>query len=143
MEDHQRPDGSTATAIGWLLIAVGVIAALFTGAAESSGGWILGLAMANLGIGLGVLLLSLGYLVRAIWFLPGREGLSQPEPSRATTSPSSETTCEWCERILPAGKTTCTALSPTQLSKVADKVTDPTCLRQFEQRGIPREAPNG
>ena len=142
MEEHQRPDGSDATAIGWILIAVGVIAAIFTGTADSGGSWIFGLALANLGVGLGVLLLSLGYLVRAIWFLPGREIVQQLVSDRANSLPSYKK-CDWCERVLPAGKTTCTSLTPSKLAKVAGQVKDPTCLREFDQRGIRSEPLDG
>ena len=142
MENGDRPDGSNSTAIGWLLIVVGVVAAFFIGSAKSVGGMIFAAALTNLGIGLGVLLLSLGYLVRAIWFLPGRE-VGAHVPNRSPASPLADTTCNWCERVLPAGKTTCTSLTSAQLAKVADKVKDPACLRQFEQRGINSEVQNG
>jgi len=143
MENQERPDGSTATGIGWALIALGVVAAFVTGGGELSGGRIFAFALANLGVGLGVLLLSLGYLVRAIWFLPGREVAQQCVSGGPNTPPSAYSTCDWCERVLPAGKTTCTSLSPSQLAKVAGQVKDPTCLRQFEQRGIRGKAQNG
>lgn len=143
MEHQQRPNGSTATGIGWALIAVGVLAAFFTASAETSGGWILGLALSNLGVGLGVLLVSLGYLVRAIWYLPGRDVAAQTESATASTASSTATTCEWCERVLPAGKTTCTSLPSNQLAEVAHLVSDPACLQQFEQRGILSETPDG
>ena len=143
MAENERPDGATATGIGWSLIAIGVVAALITSSVETSSGWIIGLALSNLGIGLGVLLLSLGYLVRAIWFLPGRADVPEPDATRSPDSPWTDTKCDWCERVLPAGKTTCTSLSPAQLEKVAGKVKDPTCLQQFEQRGIRSEPLDG
>ena len=142
MEIDNRPDGSTSTAIGWLLVAIGVVAAFFIGNAESMGGMIFAAALTNLGIGLGVLLLSLGYLVRAIWFLPGRDAAVQIS-ANVPASQLTETQCNWCERVLPAGKTTCTSLTTVQLAKVANKVKDPACLVQFEQRGILGEAQTG
>ncbi len=68
----KRPDGSKPTLMGWVLILVGgVVAIVSTGAhtdALANGG-LFGLGA----IALGVFLVSLGYLVKAIWFLPGRE----------------------------------------------------------------------
>jgi hypothetical protein len=142
MEGNQRPDGSTASAVGWLLIVAGGLAALFTAGAETTEGWIFGIALANLGLGLGVLLLSLGYLVRAIWFLPGREvELAAAPPSDGGAS--GKKVCGWCERELPASATTCTSLTMPQLQRVAPKITDPVCRSQLQSRGITGESQHG
>lgn len=142
MDNSQRPDGSAATAVGWILVVIGVLAALLTGSAETTNGWLLGLAAANLGVGLGVLLLSLGYLVRAIWFLPGRdaERASVPAASSASAEPN---VCNWCERELPPGATTCTTLTGSQLQRVAHKVTDPVCRAQLNAHGVTGEVEHG
>lgn len=131
--DRQRPDGSVATGLGWALVVLGIVAAFMGAGAETMPGWIIGLAFANLAIALGVLLLSLGYLVRAIWFLPGRDSAA---PAPTTVSPSTANRCDWCERDLPGGAVACTALSPERLTRVAHKVTDPVCVEQYQLRDV-------
>lgn len=131
MADDQRPDGATATAIGWLLVVVGIVAAFITANAETTNGWIFGIAIANLGLGLGVLLLSLGYLVRAIWFLPGRE-IQASDSIGAPAEPAR--TCEWCGRT-PMGGKPCSNFPAEGLERLAGKVTDTVCKRQLQERG--------
>jgi hypothetical protein len=131
MENLERPDGSVATPVGWLLIMAGVTGAVIAASAETMTGMLLGFGMANLGFGLGVILLSLGYLVRAIWFLPGRDILA----SEGRPPPAASTQCSWCDRQLPARFRTCTSFDHDSLLKVAPKVIDPVCQQQLCQRG--------
>ncbi len=88
-----RPDGTKASMIGFILIAIGVFAVIMSVNADSFEQSIWGLILANLGIGLGVLLLSLGYLVRAIWYLPAREMV---EDNSQTQIIDTCEDCDWC-----------------------------------------------
>lgn len=134
MNNLQRPDGSVVSPIGWILIVVGVLGALIAASADTLTGMLSGFAMANLGFGLGVLLLSLGYLVRAIWFLPGREITAAELHERGIQS-GTTVRCDWCDRNLPAHFRTCTSFDHEALSKVSEKVVDPVCKDQLRQRG--------
>ena len=134
MQHLERPDGSVVTPIGWILIICGIVSAFFAATAESINGTLLGVALANLGIGLGVLLLSLGYLVRAIWFLPSRQIVAN-EQSGESGEKSVNSACGWCGRRLPTGSIACTSLTHEQLCEVGPKVPDPVCQKQLHDRG--------
>ena len=129
---ENRPDGSTATLVGWLLVVIGVVAAFFTASAETSNGWLFGLAIVNLGLGLGVLLLSLGYLVKAIWFLPGRE---PPSPQQEPAIGAALVKCDWCGRT-PAAGSPCSQIPHDKLVQIATKITSPVCQEQLAQHGF-------
>jgi hypothetical protein len=138
-----RPDGSVATAIGWVLVAVGLVAAFFGASAETVTGLVTAVVVANLGIGLGVLLLSLGYLVHAISFLPGREDASAPVSAKRTTasstgaaSPASAAACEWCDVNVPAPALPCSALSGADIPVDGSRLKSATCKRQLGKRGL-------
>jgi hypothetical protein len=131
MEDSERPNGSNATAAGWTLLALGVIAALFSGSTETFGAWVFALGLANLGIGLGVLLLSLGYLVRAIWFLPGREIPREERPQAAV----SLSVCTWCDRDMTPYRA-CSTVSDEENRLRAPRLRDEACLAAFRTRGL-------
>ena len=135
----ERPDGSVVTPIGWLLISVGIIGVFIAATAETLNGTLLGFGLANLGIGLGVVLLSLGYLVRAIWFLPGRNVLSEASPSRAEEH-ATESACEWCGRTPASGKA-CSKISAEALARLSPQITNPTCKEHLRLHGYePAEA---
>jgi hypothetical protein len=131
MEDSERPNGSNATAAGWALIVLGILSAFFSGSTESFGAWVFALGIANLGIGLGVLLLSLGYLVRALWFLPGRE---IPREERAG-SPTNLSFCEWCDRDMTPYRA-CSTVSDDENRLRAPRLRDEACIAQFRDRGL-------
>jgi hypothetical protein len=131
MEDPDRPNGSNATMAGWVLVVAGVLAAFFSRSAESVGAWVFALGIANLGIGLGVLLLSLGYLVRAIWFLPGREVPKEAIP-QTMRQPSY---CEWCERDMSPYRA-CSTVSDEENRQRAARLRDEACLSEFRARGL-------
>jgi len=131
MEYQERPDGSNVTAAGWALVVLGLLAAIFSGSAESLGGWVFALGVANLGIGLGVLLLSLGYLVRAIWFLPGRE-----IPKEAHPGPLQQSSyCEWCNRDMTPYRP-CSTVRDEENRLRAPRLRDEACIAQFRARGL-------
>jgi len=134
MKNLERPDGSLVTPIGWTLIALGILGVIIGASAESMGGMLAGWVLANLGLGLGVLLLSLGYLVRAIWFLPGRD-IAAAEASDPSALMSAVTACDWCGRQLGAGFRTCTSFDHESLAKVSMKVRDRVCREQLRERG--------
>ena len=135
MDMEERPDGSVATILGWISLVVGVIAGFLATGADSVDGFWLSLAIANLGVGLGVLLLSLGYLVRAIWFLPGREAPLKdskniPAVEMATVN------CEWCGIDVRAPNTPCSGNSLDRLREVKSQITSAKCLAELRERGI-------
>ena len=134
MNDIERPDGSVVTTIGWCLIVIGVIGAFVAASADTTNGLITGLALTNFGLGLGVILLSLGYLVRAIWFLPGREIETTNFGNRAGRIEGE--TCDWCGRSPASGKP-CSAFSGEALSKISVKIANPVCQEQLRQRNYP------
>ena len=109
MTNNERPDGSTASTVGWFLIFVGVVSAFFAASAETSAWWWFLLAAANLGVGVGVLLVSLGYLVKAIWFLPGRE---IEEAAKETHAPDP---CDWCGQLIAAPNKPCASFESERL----------------------------
>ena len=131
--NEQRPDGQTATGIGWALIVGGVLAVLVAGADDSGGaGWLIWLAVANLGIGLGVLLLSLGYLVRAIWFLPGRE-----IPVEGFGDESfAPLPCDWCGQTVASPNKPCAAFDPERLKTFVPRITNDKCLVALRDQGL-------
>lgn len=132
----ERPDGSTATAIGWVLVAIGIIAAFFVTSSESPSGFWFSIAISNLGVGLGVLLLSLGYLVRAIGFLPGRE-VSARRPSIAVLPAKTfeDGVCEWCNTTVHAPARPCSAFTEAQLPIAADRIKSKVCKSELDARG--------
>ncbi|MGY6550590.1 MAG: hypothetical protein ACXIT4_01705 [Erythrobacter sp.] len=124
----ERPDGSTATSFGWVLVVVGILAALVAGIAETTNVLIIAAAVANLGIGLGVLLLSLGYLVRAIWFLPGRE-ITIIDPALQK--------CDFCDIdvLLPA--LPCSAVPTEELASISsEQIDSDNCRIILRQKGL-------
>lgn len=135
MDTPERPDGSVVTPIGWVFIVVGIVGTFIAMTAESANAMFAGFVLANLGFGLGVLLLSLAYLVRAIWFLPGRE-LPAGEP-RTPVAQAPAVFCEWCDRRLPAKFRTCTSFDHDSLIEVSERVVDPVCRDQLGRRGYP------
>lgn len=102
---NERPNGSQATLFGFALIVIGVLALLVGGGAETFEGMIWSAVIANLGIGLGIVLLSLGYLVRAIWFLPGRE--IEADAPTSTEIKQSGVFCDWCHLWVEAPDKPC------------------------------------
>lgn len=129
----QRPNGEGATIWGGVSIVVGVIAAFIATGAETLQGFWIAIAIANLGIGLGVLLLSLGYLVRAVWFLPGRE---IEEEVDAVTQAKSNQFCEWCDQLVGYPYSPCSALGEDSLRQNLNKITSAKCIAALKERGI-------
>jgi hypothetical protein len=136
VENSNRPDGSNATAIGWALVVVGVLALFFFPSAETVAGMVFAVALGNLGIGLGVLLLSLGYLVRAIWFLPGRDIPVERTSARAVST----TDCSYCGRDMTPYRACSSVDDETNRSR-APRMNDETCLAAFRSKGlVPEDA---
>lgn len=131
---QERPDGSVATFVGWTLIAIGVIAAFFISGAETLSGFWFSVGISNLGIGLGVLLVSLGYLVRAIWFLPGRE-VPQVQQAFTTAATGIDGTCEWCGVTINSPAKPCSSFRESQLPIAGDRVKSSVCKEQLDMRG--------
>jgi len=123
----ERPDGSRPTAIGWILIVAGVFAALFAAIAPDFNWLVIWIALANLGIGLGVILLSLGYLVKALWFLPGREIDSDGAELQE---------CNYCGIKVIAPAQPCSAIATDELMNVADRIDSDNCRRVLKQKGF-------
>ena len=126
---NQRPNGEGPTAVGWTLIILGVLLAFFAGTAdEISVLLVLGLLLAQLCIGLGVLLVSLGYIVRAIWFLPGRDHVSQltlgPDQVTGSVPPAR---CAWCSEEVIAPNRPCSEVEPEKLAAWAPNARKHSC----------------
>jgi len=130
MDLGDRPDGSNATALGWVLVVVGVISAFVAPGTETFSAMVFAFGLANLGIGLGVLLLSLGYLVRAISFLPGRD-----EQTVQTDAPATATSCDWCAQSVKAPGRPCSAVQHDDLVLAAPNVANPKCQTELLARG--------
>lgn len=141
----ERPDGSQATAIGWTLIAAGLLAIFFAAGAETFEGMVWGALVANLGIGLGIILLSLGYLVKAIWFLPGREIEDDNKEGLINSSPPSTAAwedCEWCNLRVYGPARPCSLQGEEELRNELNSITEPLhrdCHSELVSRGIIEE----
>ena len=133
MNDNERPDGSVATTVGWVLIAGGVVCAFLAASAETSEWWWFLLAAGNLGVGVGVLLVSLGYLVKAIWFLPGRETAESVEAAPAPAP------CDWCGQAIAAPNKPCAAFETERLKIFVPRITNPKCLVALREHGVIEE----
>ena len=137
----QRPSGEVPTIIGWLLIAVGVAAAFMSAGARTLDGALLGYLIAQLGIGVGVLLVALGYIVRALWFLPGREVPTIAEPNQA----SAGIACDWCGQVVAGGNLPCSQAAREKLAAAAPRIKNSRCREALAQQGfdIGEQQPHG
>ena len=132
--DHpQRPTGEVPTGLGWMLIIIGVIAAALAAGSETLEGTILGYLIAQLGIGLGVLLVSLGYIVRAIWFLPGRS-VSVTAPANSAAAQTTE--CEWCGQHVPQPNKPCAQVDREKMARLAPGIKNRHCRQALAQQGF-------
>ena len=130
MNDNKRPDGSVATTFGWTLIVAGVACAFFAAKAETVNmSWLM-FAAGNLGISLGVLLVSLGYLVKAIWYLPARE-INESVDETPAPSP-----CDWCGQVIAAPNKPCAAFETERLKTFIPQIKNPKCLLALQDRGV-------
>lgn len=136
----ERPDGSQVTTIGWVLIAIGGLAVFIGAGAETFEGMVWGALVANLGIGLGIILVSLGYLVRAIWFLPGRSIEDEPvqESEAHADGDDGFHFCDWCHLGLFAPDVACSRQTETEiLADVESKNSlRPECERELKKQGL-------
>jgi hypothetical protein len=130
-ETPTRPSGELPTALGWILILVGVIPAFMAGGSRSMESTILGYLIAQLGIGLGVLLVSLGYIVRALWFLPGRE-----IPRESPLQVAERFSCDWCDQTVAAPHKACSMFDPEKLASVAPQIRNGVCRDTLVARGF-------
>jgi hypothetical protein len=126
---RQRPDGSTSIVVGWILVAIGIIAALFSGT-DDPRIFTLALAVAQIGVALGILLISLGYIVKAIWFLPGRD-----IPMPLETSVPNPNECQWCGAVVSKPGLPCSAISPDRFG-TGFKIGSKVCREKLKERGI-------
>lgn len=87
----ERPTGAGQKAGGWVLMIIGAIAFLLSldrsgvGVDSVMRQWTL-LILSGSAFGLAMMLFAVGWILRAIWFLPGRE----IEPEAAVTSSPAE-----------------------------------------------------
>ncbi|MGB7374237.1 hypothetical protein [Pontixanthobacter sp.] len=137
----ERPDGSQATTFGWVLIIVGLLAAFVAGTAETFDAMVWAAVSANLAIGLGVILVSLGYLVRAIWFLPGREIKDVPEP---VEKEADGTFCDWCHLWVPGPARPCSSSDDKVIRADVDALSggqglEEACRYELTKRGYIQE----
>jgi hypothetical protein len=122
-----RPDGSQSTAIGWVFVIFGILSAVMAAIAKDMNWLIIWIALANLGVGLGVLLLSLGYLVRAIWFLPGREMDKGGHELQK---------CDYCDFKVVGPAQPCSAMPTAELKDAASRIDSDNCRRILAQKGF-------
>ncbi|WP_152553586.1 hypothetical protein [Erythrobacter longus] len=136
----ERPDGSQATASGWVLVAIGVLAVFVAAGAETFEGMVWGALVANLGIGLGILLLSLGYLVKAIWFLPARDIETADAKNENLGSEGADGFhfCDWCHLGLYSPDVACSRQSEEEiLADVESKDSlQAACQHELKKRGL-------
>ena len=66
----KRPNGGSVMKTGWALIIIGMLAAIvFVAVDDDLQSLIVAGAISSIGVGFGTLLVALGYLARAIYFL--------------------------------------------------------------------------
>ena len=123
----ERPDGSQSTLAGWILVSIGLVAAFMAAAVENHFAFIVLFAVANLGVGLGVLLLALGYLVRAIWFLPGRD---------LNAAGHELLKCDYCDLKIAAPSEPCSAVPTLELANIASRIDSENCRRVLVKKGF-------
>ena len=128
-EFYERPNGSTTIGFGWFLVAIGVIAALFCGSGDPQI-FLIAFAIAQGSLGLGILLISLGYVVRAIWFLPGRE-IEKPQIFASIAASQ----CEWCGLEIKEPGRACSQVPHEQFG-AGFKVGNDVCKQKLKFRGI-------
>jgi hypothetical protein len=126
---ENRPNGSNSIAVGWILVVIGIIAALFSGT-DDLRTFTLALAVGQVGLGLGILLISLGYIVKAVWFLPGRD-----IPISKETSAPIPNECQWCGAIVSKPGLPCSAISPDSFG-TGFKIGSKVCREKLKERGI-------
>ncbi len=81
----KRPNGGGVMIAGWLLIAGGAISIMVGVPGRMLGAIVFGGGLANLG----VLLVAVGYIVRALFFLPGRTvEASEIDPAAPVPAPT-------------------------------------------------------
>jgi hypothetical protein len=124
---NERPDGSIPTLMGWILVIVGIFSALFVVITETPTTFWLATTLAQLGVGLGVLLLSLGYLVRAIWFLPERERSEDGAILRK---------CDYCGFKAAEPSIPCSAVPTDHLMDNAHRIDSERCITALKLRGF-------
>ncbi|MEC7399959.1 MAG: hypothetical protein VYD00_08085, partial [Pseudomonadota bacterium] len=72
-------------------------------------------------------LLALGYLVKAIWFLPGREISSAGIELKR---------CDYCGLKVTAPSQPCSAIPTTDLTQVASRIDSDNCRRVLAEKGF-------
>ncbi|WP_164117150.1 hypothetical protein [Sphingorhabdus sp. Alg239-R122] len=132
----ERPDGGTVIGAGSFLLCVGIIAMFVVVNAETVNTFTISLAIAQIGIGLGVLLIALGYVVRAIWFLPGREIEKQVI---ASSNAAVSETCEFCDQKVFAPNKPCPKIPSERLTKIASQIDNEQCRTYCIKNGYLEE----
>ena len=137
-----RPDGTTAKAVGWTLIAIGACACLVAVNADQLRTFWLAIAIANIGIAIGTLLISLGYVVHAISFLPSKGDLNSSvfrqdaDVELRDASASEVKKCEWCGLNVASPFLPCSDVGAEELQRRCATVSSVACQTQFKQRGL-------
>ena len=131
----ERPSGEAVMMVGWVLIVIGVFAAFVMGGTSNPQTFMLALAVAQIGLSLGILLVPLGYLVRAVYFLPGREVTKAELSGIAVHQESERTGCEWCGQSVLAPNKPCSEIGHERLIEIAGDVTNSKCQVQLVEHG--------
>ena len=131
----ERPSGANVMTVGWVLVVIGVFAAFVTGSTGNPQTFMLALAVAQIGLSLGILLVVLGYLVRAVYFLPGRDVTKAELSGIGDYQEPERTECEWCGQITIAPNKPCSEIGHERLTEIAGDVTNSKCQSQLVEHG--------
>jgi uncharacterized membrane protein YcjF (UPF0283 family) len=124
------------------LIVIGIIAAFLSATAETPEALLLGTTIASSALGVGIILILVGYIVRALFFLPGREVLEAEITGTISgvTSPVGTETlkiaCEWCDQWVALPNVPCSDVELQRLREIAGDITNSKCRVQLMEHGI-------
>ena len=137
-----RPDGASAKTVGWTLIAIGICACFVSANADQIRTFWLAIAIANIGIATGMILISLGYVVHAISFLPSKADLNsailreEPDGELRGESELEVNRCEWCELNVARPFLPCSDVGTEELQRRSATVSSIVCQTQLKERGF-------
>ena len=127
---------------GWVLIVIGIIAAFLSATAETPEAWLLGTTIASSALGVGIILILVGYIVRALFFLPGRD-VSEAEMTGTISGSVSpiqveplKIACEWCDQWVALPNVPCSDVELQRLREIAGDITNSKCRVQLMEHGI-------
>lgn len=135
MNFEERPNGKTVHFIGIILITFGIFFAFIGVSAAEPWNAIYLFVLSGAAVNIGVLLLSLGYLVRAIYFLPGREIQAEYEEDALSSPEEAGLECEWCGQVAYSPNKPCSMLAEERLLEIASDIENRKCQLMLVDRG--------